>query len=167
MAGIDFLFLVPAGSVIALLFAGFLAFNIMRFDEGNERMKEIAHAVKVGARAYLVRQNAIVSIFFGIVFCILFLLARGGYLVMFVPFAFLTGGFLSGLAGFVGIGVSVAMFVVILLTNMPADFDVATEQTAICTLGLAHLPLMVIEGVFTALVTVFLGRVRPQLLDSA
>jgi len=76
-------------------------------------------------------------------------------------------GLFGFLAGFVGIGVSVAMFVVILLTNMPADFDVATEQTAICTLGLAHLPLMVIEGVFTALVTVFLGRVRPQLLDSA
>ncbi|MCK4331420.1 MAG: energy-coupling factor ABC transporter permease, partial [Dehalococcoidia bacterium] len=43
----------------------------------------------------------------------------------------------------------------------------ATERAAIYTLALAHLPLMVIEGVFTALVTVFLQRVRPKLLDNA
>ena len=75
-------------------------------------------------------------------------------------------GVFGFLAGFGGIGVSVIMFVVILLTNIPADFDVATERAAIYTVALAYLPLMVIEGVFTALVTVFLQRVRPRLLDS-
>jgi len=75
-------------------------------------------------------------------------------------------GIFGFLAGFVGLGVSVALFVVILLNFIPADFDIATERTAIYTLALAHLPLMVIEGVFTALVTVFLQRVRPKLLDS-
>ena len=75
-------------------------------------------------------------------------------------------GVFGFLAGFGGIGVSVIMFVVILLTNIPGDFDVATERAAIYTLALAYLPLMVIEGVFTALVTVFLQRVRPRLLDS-
>lgn len=75
-------------------------------------------------------------------------------------------GVFGFLAGFGGIGISVIMFVVILLTSIPADFDVATERAAIYTVALAYLPLMVIEGVFTALVTVFLQRVRPRLLDS-
>ena len=75
-------------------------------------------------------------------------------------------GVFGFLAGFGGIGVSVIIFVVILLTFIPADFDVATERAAIYTLALAYLPLMVIEGVFTALVTVFLQRVRPRVLDS-
>jgi len=75
-------------------------------------------------------------------------------------------GIFGFLAGFVGLGVSVALFVVILLNFIPADFDIATERAAIYTLALAHLPLMVIEGVFTALVAVFLQRVRPKLLDS-
>lgn len=78
----------------------------------------------------------------------------------------LTTGVFGFLAGFAAIGMSVALFVVILLTNIPAELDVATERTAIYTLALAHLPLMVIEGVFTGLVAVFLQRVRPQLLDS-
>ena len=79
----------------------------------------------------------------------------------------ITTGVFGFLAGFGGIGISVIMFVAILLTSIPADFDVATERAAIYTLALAHLPLMVIEGVFTALVTVFLQRVRPKLLDNA
>ena len=74
-------------------------------------------------------------------------------------------GVFGFLAGFVSVGVSVGMFAVILLTSIPADLDVVTERAAIYTLALAHLPLMVIEGVFTALVTVFLWRVRPQLLE--
>ena len=94
MPGFDFLLLAPMGAVLAFGFAGFLAVSILRFDEGTARMKEIASAVRIGARAYLKRQNSIVAIFFGIVFLILLSLAWRGYLVMFVPFAFLSGGFL-------------------------------------------------------------------------
>jgi cobalt/nickel transport system permease protein len=72
-------------------------------------------------------------------------------------------GFLAGAAA---IGISVALFVVILLTNIPADMDVATEQAAIYTLAIAHLPLIAIEGAITAIITVFLQRVRPGVLDS-
>ena len=75
-------------------------------------------------------------------------------------------GIFGFLAGFIGLGLSVAMFVVILLTFIPAGFDVETERTAIYALGMAHLPLMALEGVFTALVVVFLRRVRPKLLES-
>ncbi len=71
-------------------------------------------------------------------------------------------GFLSGA---VALGISVAMFVVILLTNIPAELDIGTEQTAIYTLAIAYLPLMVIEGVITSLLAVFLQRVRPRILD--
>ena len=71
-------------------------------------------------------------------------------------------GFLSGAAA---IGVSVALFVVILITNIPADMDIATERAAIYTLAIAHLPLMVIEGIITSMLTVFLQRVRPGILD--
>ncbi len=106
MSGFDSLLLVPIGSILALGFAGFLVARILRFDEGTEKMREIALAVRVGARAYLKRQNSIVAIFFGIVFLVLLFMALRGYLVIFVPFAFLSGGFFSGLAGFIGMTVA-------------------------------------------------------------
>lgn len=71
-------------------------------------------------------------------------------------------GFLSG-AG--AVAMSVAMFVVILLTNLPADLDVEIERAAIYTLALAHVPLIFIEGTITALLVLFLQRVRPRILD--
>jgi len=70
------------------------------------------------------------------------------------------------LAGAVAIVLSVVMFVVILISFLPADLDTATERAAIYTLAIAHLPIMAIEGVITSLVAVFLQRVRPELLES-
>jgi len=100
---IDLLWLAPVGSILALGFAFlYLLPYIYRQDKGNERMQEIALAVKVGARAYLKRQYLGVSIFFIVVFFILLAMAWKNYLVIFVPFAFLTGGFFSGLSGFIG-----------------------------------------------------------------
>ena len=74
-------------------------------------------------------------------------------------------GIFGFLAGFVGIGVSVIFFVGILLNFIPADLDVGIERAAIYALALAHVPLMFIEGAFTSLVTIFLLRVRPRLLE--
>ena len=54
---------------------------------------------------------------------------------------------------------------IILITNIPAEMDIATERTAIYTLAIAHLPLMAIEGIITAMLTVFLQRVRPRILE--
>ena len=73
-------------------------------------------------------------------------------------------GVFGFLAGFVGIAVSVILFVVILLNFIPAAFDIGTERAAIYALALAHVPLMFIEGAFTTLVTIFLQRVRPRVL---
>jgi K(+)-stimulated pyrophosphate-energized sodium pump len=106
MAGFDFLLLAPVGSIIALGFAFYLALSILKKDKGNEKMQEIALAVKVGARAYLKRQYTGVFIFFIVVFFILLSMAMKNYLVIFVPFAFLTGGFFSGLSGFIGMSIA-------------------------------------------------------------
>ncbi|MFH1867422.1 MAG: sodium-translocating pyrophosphatase, partial [Candidatus Omnitrophota bacterium] len=102
----DLFFLAPVSSIIALLFSAFLTFRIMREDEGTEKMKEIAQAVKEGAKAYMKRQYSVVGIFFLAVFFILLYLSYRGYLVMFVPFAFITGGFFSGLSGYIGMRVA-------------------------------------------------------------
>jgi len=100
------LLLAPIGSLLALFFAVYLAFSILKKDEGNEKMKEIALAVRIGARAYLKRQYFGVSLFFIVVFFILLFMALKNYLVIFVPFAFLTGGFFSGLSGFIGMSIA-------------------------------------------------------------
>ncbi|MCM8762954.1 MAG: sodium-translocating pyrophosphatase [Candidatus Omnitrophica bacterium] len=102
----DLLLLAPVGSILALGFAFFLAVSILKKEEGTETMKSIAAAVREGAYAYLRRQYLGVAIFFAVVFCLLLVLALKGYLVIFVPFAFLTGGFFSGLAGFVGMKIA-------------------------------------------------------------
>jgi K(+)-stimulated pyrophosphate-energized sodium pump len=92
-----------AGSIAALVQAWFFYQSMMASDPGNERMQEIAGYVKTGANAYLWQQYKVVGIFF-IAICIL--LAVQAYVLKvqseFVPFAFLTGGFFSGLAGFFG-----------------------------------------------------------------
>ncbi|MDD5505292.1 MAG: sodium-translocating pyrophosphatase [Candidatus Omnitrophica bacterium] len=104
--GFDLLLLAPVGSILALGFALYLALSILRMDEGTDKMKEIAQAVRVGAQAYLKRQYFGVSVFFVVVFFILLAMAINNYLVMFVPFAFLTGGFFSGLSGFIGMTIA-------------------------------------------------------------
>lgn len=102
----DILLLAPACALIALLFTVYLAFSILKKDEGTDRMKEIANAVKEGAAAYLRQQYSAIIVFFAVVFVILLALSFGGYLGVFVPYAFLTGGFLSGLAGFFGMKIA-------------------------------------------------------------
>lgn len=99
-------FLAPISSILALLFSAFLTFRIMSKDEGTQKMKEIAQAVKEGAKVYMKRQYSVVGMFFVVVFFILLYLSYRGYLVMFVPFAFITGGFFSGLSGYIGMRVA-------------------------------------------------------------
>ncbi len=104
----DYTLLAPIGSAIALLFAVYLAMKVIRAPEGNDLMKKISLAVRKGANAYLKRQYTGVIIFFAVLFVILLILAFCGFLTMFVPFAFLTGGFFSGLSGFFGMKIATA-----------------------------------------------------------
>ena len=96
-------YLVPAASVIALLFAYIFFRQMMKENEGTPTMKQIAQFVREGAMAYLKQQYKVVIIVFLILAAIFAVLAYGFHVQnSWVPFAFLTGGFFSGLAGFVG-----------------------------------------------------------------
>jgi K(+)-stimulated pyrophosphate-energized sodium pump len=96
-------YLVPAASVVALFFAWWFFHQMMKEDEGTPTMKEIAQYVREGAMAYLKQQYKIVVIVFAVLAVLFAILAYGfGVQNPWVPFAFLTGGFFSGLAGFVG-----------------------------------------------------------------
>jgi K(+)-stimulated pyrophosphate-energized sodium pump len=79
-----------------------MALSNLKKSEGTEPMKEVAKAVRIGATAYLKQQYKGVIIFFGVVFVLLCVLAATGLQSWFVPFAFLTGGFFSGLSGYIG-----------------------------------------------------------------
>ena len=95
--------LIPIASIVALGMAWYFFRTMMKEDEGTERMKEIAAHVRKGAMAYLKQQYKVVTIVF-IVLAIVF--AFMAYVLKvqnpWVPFAFLTGGLFSGLAGFFG-----------------------------------------------------------------
>ncbi len=92
-----------AGSIAALVFAWRFFKEIMAADEGNAEMIEIAGYVRTGANAYLWQQYKVVAAFFVV---IVILLAIAAFVLhvqsRWVPFAFLTGGFFSGLAGWFG-----------------------------------------------------------------
>jgi K(+)-stimulated pyrophosphate-energized sodium pump len=98
--------LAPIGAVLSLLFAAFLAFRIKSFSTGTELMTKISEAIKKGAKAYLKRQYTGVGIFFAGMFVILLVLSFFGFVNSFVPFAFLTGGFFSGLSGYIGMNIA-------------------------------------------------------------
>ena len=97
-----------AASILALLFAVFTARKVLKFDEGTDVMKKISQSVRKGANAYLNRQYRIVIVFFGVLFVVLGVMAFMGLLTPYVPFAFLTGGFFSGLSGFIGMKIATA-----------------------------------------------------------
>ncbi|MBE9191158.1 cobalt transporter CbiM [Gloeocapsopsis crepidinum LEGE 06123] len=73
-------------------------------------------------------------------------------------------GMFAFLSGAGGLGLSVVIFFLLVITNIPANIDAAMERNVIYGLVLAHIPLMLIEGAFTAAVTLFLMRVKPELL---
>ena len=94
---------VPVAAVIALFFAWWFFHRMMKESEGTVTMKEIAQYVREGAMAYLKQQYKVVVIVFIVLAALFAVLAYGfGVQNPWVPFAFLTGGFFSGLAGFVG-----------------------------------------------------------------
>ncbi len=93
-------------AVIALVFAASKFFSVKSKPEGTETMANISSKIRKGAMAYLKRQYKTVGIFFAVMFIVLTILAAVGFLTPFVPFAFLTGGFFSGLSGFVGMKIA-------------------------------------------------------------
>src|SRR5574344_145984 len=93
---------VPLIAVVALAMAFFFYKAMMKADPGSSRMQEIAQYVREGAYAYLHRQYRTVTYVFAAIFVIFVILAFLGIQNPFVPVAFLTGGFFSGLCGYLG-----------------------------------------------------------------
>ncbi|MDD2636050.1 MAG: sodium-translocating pyrophosphatase [Bacteroidales bacterium] len=94
---------IPFAAVLALVFAWYFFKQLLKLDEGTDTMKKIALYVRKGAMSYLKQQYKIVTIVF-VIMAIFFAVLAYVFKVQneWVPFAFLTGGFFSGLAGFLG-----------------------------------------------------------------
>lgn len=92
----------PLAAVTALAFAWLFYRQVMAKSEGNDKMIEIADAIRDGAQAYLSRQYRVVAIVFAILFVIFLILSLFQLQNPIVPVAFLTGGFFSALCGFIG-----------------------------------------------------------------
>ena len=99
-------YLAPLGAAAALVFALILSKRVLRESEGTPEMQKIAAAIRSGANAYLKRQYTGVSKFFVVLFVIMIVLYFLGLMNIFVPFAFITGGFFSGLSGYIGMKIA-------------------------------------------------------------
>ena len=97
-----YFFLVPVASIVALIFAYWFFKKMMKESEGTEKMKTIARHVREGAMSYLKQQYKVVTAVFIVLALLFAVMAFFGLQNSWVPFAFLTGGFFSGLAGFFG-----------------------------------------------------------------
>ena len=91
-----------AASVLAIIYGAFLIMSIMKKSAGNEKMKEIATAIQIGARAYLNRQYRTITMIAVVLFIIIWI-----FLGIQTAIGFLVGAILSSLAGFIGMNVSV------------------------------------------------------------
>ncbi|MDR3207038.1 MAG: sodium-translocating pyrophosphatase [Oscillospiraceae bacterium] len=105
--------IVPICAILALLYALYLSRVVMRAPEGNETMIRISGSIRKGANAFLRRQYKGVALFFIAMFAVLLVLSLVGggdsaLLNPYVPFAFITGGFFSGLSGFIGMKIATA-----------------------------------------------------------
>jgi K(+)-stimulated pyrophosphate-energized sodium pump len=102
----ELIFLTPLAAVAALAFAYLMAKRVLSQNEGSDKMKKIASSIREGAKAYLRRQYRGVAKFFVVVTVILGVLAAMGYVNMFTPVAFVTGGFFSALSGYIGMSIA-------------------------------------------------------------
>jgi K(+)-stimulated pyrophosphate-energized sodium pump len=94
------------GALVALCFAYMQSRKVMKFGEGNDRMKKLAEAIRAGAGAYLKRQFRVVAIFYAIVFVTLIGLAIAGHASWFIAFAFLSGGIMSQFSAYIGMKIA-------------------------------------------------------------
>ncbi|MCK5072352.1 MAG: sodium-translocating pyrophosphatase [Bacteriovoracaceae bacterium] len=101
-----YFWIAPIASILALIFAMYFFKSVLSFERGTERMREIAGYVQEGAFAYLKKQYSVVGLVFAILVVLLTILAFLGIQNPFVPVAFLTGGFFSGLCGFIGMKIA-------------------------------------------------------------
>ena len=104
----DLMILSPIGAAVALIYAYYLANKVTKQPEGTDQMAKISASIRLGADAYLKREYTSVVKFFLLVFVVLLALSVAGFMDIFIPISFLTGGFFSGLAGFFGMKIATA-----------------------------------------------------------
>ncbi|MDR0688007.1 MAG: sodium-translocating pyrophosphatase [Prevotellaceae bacterium] len=156
----DYLFwFVPVAALLALGFAGYFFRQMMKEDEGTDLMKEIALHVRKGAMAYLWQQYKVVTIVF-VVLALFFVVLAYGFGVQngWVPFAFLTGGLFSGLAGFIGMKTATyasARTANAARSSLNAGLRVAFRSGAVMGLTVVGLGLLDISLWFLALNAVY------------
>ena len=147
--------LVPIASVAALTMAWYFFRSMMQADEGTPRMREIAGHVRRGAMAYLKQQYKVVLIVFVVLAIIFAIMAYGlGVQNPWVPVAFLTGGFFSGLAGFFGMKTATyasARTAHAAQQSLDGGLKIAFRSGAVMGLTVVGLGLLDIAGWFYAL----------------
>jgi K(+)-stimulated pyrophosphate-energized sodium pump len=104
----DFVYTAGVVAVLALGYVGYLVVRLRGFDEGEERVRQLSSYVREGAEAFLRRQYLVVSVFLLALFVILLLMSFGRLLSPWAPWAFLTAGAFSGLAGYLGMKIATA-----------------------------------------------------------
>ena len=148
------MYVVLAASVLALGFAYYFYCSMLRKEEGTELMKKIASHVRKGAMAYLKQQYKVVTIVFVVLALIFAIMAYFNLQNGIVWFAFLTGGFFSGLAGF--FGMKTATYASARTANaarqsLNAGLQVAFRSGAVMGLTVVGLALLDIAGWFLIL----------------
>jgi len=104
----EIVYLAAGAALVALAYMVFLFAKVMKADEGDERIKELVSAIREGAQAFLSRQYKMVAIFLVVVAALLGFMSMGGLVHWLSPFAFLTAGIMSGLAGYLGMNIATA-----------------------------------------------------------
>ncbi len=158
----------PIGALIALGFAYHFYRSVMKQDEGNETMRDIAQSVREGAMAYLRQQYKVVGIVFAVL-CLIFIFMAFVLDAQnkVVPFAFLTGGFFSGLCGFLGMKTATnasARTTSAAMQGLNAGLRVSFRAGAVMGLIVVGFALLDITGWFLILYYIF-PKVLPGFLD--
>ena len=155
----------PIGALIALGFAYHFYRAVMKQDEGNETMRDIAQSVREGAMAYLRQQYKVVGVVF-VVLCLIFVFMAFVLNAQnkIIPFAFLTGGFFSGLCGFLGMKTATnasARTTSAAMKGLNAGLKVSFRAGAVMGLIVVGFALLDITVWFFALYKLFPAGVNP------
>ncbi len=158
----------PIGALIALGFAYHFYRAVMKQDEGTETMRDIAQSVREGAMAYIKQQYKVVGIVF-VVLCLIFIFMAFVLDAQnkVVPFAFLTGGFFSGLCGFLGMKTATnasARTTSAAMQGLNAGLKVSFRAGAVMGLIVVGFALLDITGWFLILYYLF-PKVLPGFLE--
>src|SRR5882724_2342953 len=140
------LWLIVLCGVLSIVYAIWATMSVLKADAGNPRMQEIAAAVREGAQAYLRRQYATIAVVGVVIFALL-----AYFLGLLVAVGFLIGAILSGVAGFIGMNVSVRANVrtaQAATKSLAGGLDIAFRSGAVTGLLVAGLALLGVAGYF-------------------